>query len=147
MEVKRILWPTDMTKESTKVMPMLTAQAANFGATVVVLHVMDALARIDKVANFVGHDEAERLRNALRGDADENLDRICSMLGDTCPNYEKHVVEGYPVEEILKFIGQENIDMVVMPHYLEAPKESYTDPNVSREVFRRAKVPVLSVPV
>jgi nucleotide-binding universal stress UspA family protein len=147
MEVKRILWPTDLSEQSTKVMPVLTSQAANYGATIVVLHVMDEMVRLDSVIRAMGRDEAERFRQAVRSDADETLDKICSMLGDSCPNYEKHVSEGDPAEEIIKFIGDKDIDMVVMPSYGEKNQKAYSSANVAREVVKHADVPVLTVPV
>jgi nucleotide-binding universal stress UspA family protein len=147
MEVNRILWPTDLKEEASKVLPVLSSQAANYGATVVVLHVMDEILKSDRLAKAMNHDEAERFRSMMRADADATLDKICSMLGDSCPNYEKKVMEGDPAEEILKAIDQENIDLVILPTYTGDTKKVYTAANVAREVVSHSPVPVLAVPV
>lgn len=147
MQVKRILWPTDLKEEASKVLPFLSSQASHYGAAVVVLHVIDEAFKSDKLAKAMNHDEAERFRALMRANADETVDSICSMLGDSCPYYEKKVVEGDPAEEILKAIDQENIDLVILPTYVGGSKKAYTAANIAKEVVSHSPVPVFTVPV
>ncbi len=147
MEIKRILWPTDLSEESKQAMPALQSLAKTHGADLVVLHVMDDVVRASRLAQAMNHDEAVRFKELLRSDADATLDEVCAVLGESCPNFEKHVVEGDPAEEILKFISAEKIDMVVMATHGAQSRKAYTSARVAQEVVGHAMVPVLTVPI
>jgi nucleotide-binding universal stress UspA family protein len=147
MEVNKILWPTDLSEESKQVLPVLRSQAEQYGATVVVLHVMDDVVRVSNLAQAMNHDEAVRFSELLRSDAETKLDDMCQLLGDSCPMFEKHVAEGDPSEEILGFIEAQGIDLVVMGTHTGHAKKTISSAKVAREVVAHTPVPVLAVPI
>jgi len=44
----------------------------------------------------------------------QQMEKICQESLSSCPLYKKHIVVGDPAKEILKFINEEKVDLVVM---------------------------------
>jgi len=64
-----------------------------------------------------------------------------------CINAQGHVVVGYPAEEILKFVDENDIDLVMMStHGSSGVKKDWDLGEVANKVVHAAKVPVWLVP-
>lgn len=147
MDIKKILWHTDLTEQSKKVMPVLTSLAEKYGASVEVLHVMDNMAYMENVAKFWSKDVHDKLLEQVTEDANATLDEICKHLGDACPMYEKAVREGDPAEQVLAYANEKQVDLIIMAYGEPSDSLSYTPATIAQKVTAGAKVPVLSVPV
>jgi nucleotide-binding universal stress UspA family protein len=77
--------------------------------------------------------------------AKRHLDEICDKYLDGCPKYIKHIKIGDPAEEILKFIKQENVNMVVMAKH--GRKGHFRIGSVSRRVVENSLAPVVTIPI
>jgi nucleotide-binding universal stress UspA family protein len=99
-EIKRILFPTDLSHESTAVFPYLAAVAAEYAARITLLHVVPFEDRRHPAAM----DEAESLRNAMQRMFGPQIDPRCEA---------KLIVEaGDPAERILAQARAENVDLI-----------------------------------
>jgi nucleotide-binding universal stress UspA family protein len=99
-EIKRILFPTDLSHESTAVFPYLAALAAEYSAEITLLHVVPREDRRHPTAM----DEAESLRSAMRRMFCPQVDPRCAI---------RLVVEtGDPVEQILAHARGEKVDLI-----------------------------------
>jgi nucleotide-binding universal stress UspA family protein len=62
-----------------------------------------------------------------------------------CPRYIKHIAIGDPAQEILRFIEETEVDMVVMAK--RGQKGHFRFGSVSEKVVKNAPVPVVTVPI
>jgi len=145
MEIKRILWPTDLSDNAASAMPYATSLAEKYGASIVVLHVTDEVTRFERLANALSYDEAQRLRTQLQRDVQAALDQVCAQLGEVCPLYEKQIAEGDAAEEIIRFVEKSDIDLVVMATHGAGCSKGFLAGSVADKVVHNAKAPVLTV--
>jgi nucleotide-binding universal stress UspA family protein len=152
-EVKRILWPTDLSQSSAQALPLVTSLSQKYGAEV---HLLFVAEDISQVINFYGQDHpgpVEEFRNWIVRKAQEKMDKLCEQSLGGCPAYRKVIVVGDPAQEILRYISDQGMDMVVMathghgweshPHL---PGQAVFG-SVSEEVVKNSPVPVLTVRV
>lgn len=145
MEIKRILWPTDLSEAASLALPYVRSLAEKYGATVVVLHVHDELTRFDRLAKALKNDEAARVREQVKSETHDALTNICQTLGDACPLYEKQIRMGEPAEEILKFVEKENIDLVIMATHGYGGIKRFAYGSVADRVVQNSPAPVFTV--
>lgn len=99
-EIKRILFPTDLSHDSAAVFPYLAALAAEYAAQITLLHVAPQEDRRHPAAM----DEAESLRSAMHRMFSPQIDPRCEA---------KLVVEaGDPTERILAQARAEKVDLI-----------------------------------
>jgi nucleotide-binding universal stress UspA family protein len=99
-EIKRILFPTDLSHDSSAVFPYLAALAAEYAAEITLMHVVPQEDRRHPAAM----DEAESLRSAMQRMFETQIDPRCKA---------KLVVEaGDPTERILAQARAENVDLI-----------------------------------
>lgn len=99
-EIKRILFPTDLSHDSAAVFPYLAALAAEYAAQITLLHVVPQEDRRHPAAM----DEAESLRSAMQRMFGSQIDPRCTV---------RLVVEaGDPTERILAQARAENVDLI-----------------------------------
>lgn len=145
MEIKRILWPTDMSDVSAQAMPYVASIAEKYGAKVVVLHIMDEITRFERLAYALDGDQSSRIRKQLRGDANMAMEQLCKALGEKCPSYEKQVLEGDTADTILEFLQKEDFDLVVMATHGRGGLKRFNYGSVAERVMHNSPVPVLTV--
>ena len=77
--------------------------------------------------------------------ANQRLDQICEEFLNGCPLYFKVIALGNPAEEILKFVKEKKIDMVVLTS--RGRQSLFSFGSVSDKVVKNSPVPVMVVPV
>jgi nucleotide-binding universal stress UspA family protein len=145
MEVKRILWPTDFSRAAESALPFVTSLTLKYNAEIHVLYVIEDLAHHEGWYGEFGREHIQKLMIHSEKSARQRLDQICAKYLEGCPLYIKHVAVGDPAREILKFIEEEKIDMVVMTSRGE--KGHFHFGSVSEKVVRNSKAPVMIVPL
>ncbi len=141
-EIKTILFPTDFTEASTKVLPYATYLAEKLGAKLIVLFVVEELA---KYANFyVPHSALDNLEAELMESAKKKMESFV----------EEHL-EGFPVEtmvrrgdipeEIVKAAEEKNVDLIVMGTHGRKGLEKVLLGSVAERVVKSASCPVMTV--
>jgi nucleotide-binding universal stress UspA family protein len=121
-DIRRILAVSWMTQYCQRTVHYAVSLAAKYGAELSVIHVIDSLWL--QSWNFPGISQTEE-----RG---RDIERIKSELdniidGEIKGNVkiEKIIKEGDPVEEILKFIEEEKIDLVILRAHEEGRIERF----------------------
>lgn len=145
MEIKRILWPTDLSDNAARAMPYATSLAEKYGAALVVLHVQDEVTRFERLAKALSQDDQQRMRSQMQSDIQKGLEEVCAQLGETCPLYEKRIAEGDAAEEIIRFVKHSDIDLVVMATHGAGCSKGFLAGSVADKVVHHAKAPVLAV--
>jgi len=159
----RILYPTDGSEGATAALDTVRDFAETYSATVHLLFVADTshegfgLGHDPKsdVAGMVGEPEggdggmvgnrttADELREEVEAHGQEILDSVAQQLGDMSTTTAVH--GGDPHEVILKYAGDEGIDMIVMGTHGRTGLDRYLLGSVTEKVVRFSDVPVLTV--
>jgi nucleotide-binding universal stress UspA family protein len=145
MNVKKILWPTDFSRISEKALPHVKSLTEKYDAQIHVLYVIEDIAHHD---GWYGAFEEKRIKELMKHankTASKRLSQICDTYLEGCPLYIKHIAIGDPAKEILKLIGKENMDMVVMASHGE--KGNFRFGSVSEKVLKNSSIPVTIIPI
>ncbi|MEJ5376934.1 MAG: universal stress protein [bacterium] len=150
-EIKKILWPTDLSENSALALPLVTSLSQKYGAQI---HLIFVAEDIDQVVNFYGQDHpgpVKEFKEWVMRKATKRMEEICQAELGGCPYYQKRILVGDPAQEILKYVEQEGIDLVVMATHGHGASTHEHRPgqavfgSVSEEVVKNSPVPVLTV--
>jgi nucleotide-binding universal stress UspA family protein len=144
MEMKKILWPTDLSGCAEKALPYVRSLTEKYNTEIHVLYVIED---ITHHKSWYGELQKETIEKILKWEektAKNRLDELCSKSLEGCPLYIKHVAIGDPAQEILKLIDKEQVDAVVLSSCGETGL--YRIGSTAEKVVRNAPVPVITVP-
>ena len=144
VEIKKILFPVDLTANSSKVFPYVLSVSEKYGGEIYLLHVVEDFAKWGG-GIYIPHIPLEQYREESLKGAEKALDKICEEQLQGCPSFQKKILYGDPAQEILKAIESEEIDLVVMGTHGRKGLENVLFGSVARNVVRRSPVPVLTV--
>lgn len=157
-DIKRILYATDLTENSTYAFDYALNLAKKHDAVINVLHVIDQT--MEKSVNRVGvyfdekqyennlqkrmADCREEINNRLKAyfdkemaDRPESADKVVSVK----------VCNGYPADEILKKADDLKCDLIVMGTHGKGIVSQAFFGSVAKKVLRRVRKPVFIVPL
>ena len=147
MEMKKILFPCDVTENSSKILPYVLSVSEKYDSTIYLLHVVPDLQKWAK--EYISHTSPYASldmfkKEALEG-AEKAIDRVCEEQLQSCPNFQRRVVSGDPATEILKTIETEDMDMVIMGTHGRKGLEHIILGSVAENVVRKSTVPVMTI--
>ena len=140
-EIKTILWPNDLSKCSEEALPYVRSLAKKYGALVHVLYVVEDLTDHDSWYGDFDPTHAEKIMQWEQEKAQKRQQQLCQKYLGDCAEYQKHIIIGNPVQEILKFIDAANVDMVVMCK--KGKTGGFDMGGVARKVIAGSPVPVV----
>ena len=157
-DIKRILYATDLSPNSTHAMRYASKIAGQNNARLTILHLVEAPSptTFALLSSVLEHAEmkakrAERIEYHI-GQIRQRLDLLCEKecrydpdLVNRVDNVE--VREGFPAEEILKEAEASDCDLIVMGTHGKGVLEHTFIGSVARQVLRRSSRPVLVVPL
>ncbi len=146
-EIKKILFPIDLTENSSKILPYVLSVSEKYGSTIYLLHVVPDLQKWAK--EYIAHTSPYTSLNlfkkeALEG-AEKAMDRVCEEQLQSCPNFQRRVVSGDPATEILRITESEDIDLVIMGTHGRKGLEHFVMGSVAENVVKQSAVPVITI--
>jgi len=145
MDVKKVLWPTDFSRNAEKALPYITSLTRQYGAEIHVLHVIEDVAHHVSWYGAFEQSHIDKIMEWANKTGKQRLDQICDKYLEGCPLYIKHIAVGDPAMEILKFIEGENVDLVVMAS--QGKGGNFRFGSVTEKVLKESPVPVTTIPV
>ncbi len=145
MEIRKVLWPTDFSSRAEAALGYVKSLSRDYNAEIHVLHVYEDIVHHETWYGEFDEKHMEGLMQKVRKRAKERLEQICERHLEGCPLYIKHVVIGDPAKEILKFIEQEQVDLVVMS--TRGKSGQFRFGSVTERVTKHSPVPVTTIPV
>lgn len=145
MEIKKILWPTDLSDNSAQALPTVRDLAQLLGAEVHLLYVSEGIRDYDHIygdanpAFLKGFQEQEDQR------ALQKMDSVCQHELAGCQLITRHLRAGYPPREILRLaqeIGARLIVMSTQGRHQPAGSAAFFG-STTECVVRHAAVPVV----
>jgi nucleotide-binding universal stress UspA family protein len=158
-QIKKILYATDLTKNSAYAFFFAADMARKHDAKIVILNCIGTIP--PSVYMEAGFNDAERvLRKAKEQEKDETIGEIKKRLEDFCRNVEKQigppcadlvadviVRPAYPVEEILNTTEAEQCDVIVLGTHGKGLLRQAFLGSVARAVLERTRKPVFIIPL
>ncbi len=158
-QIKKILYATDLTKNSSYAFYFAADMARKHDAKIVILHCIGTIP--PSVYMEAGFNDAERiLRKAKEEEKAENLADIKKRLQDFCGKVESQigspcmtlvsdiiVKAAYPVEEILNTADAEACDVIVLGTHGKGLLRQAFLGSVARSVLERSRKPVFIIPL
>ena len=143
IEIKKILFPLDLTENSSKILPYVLSVSEKYNSQIYLLHVVQDLNKWGKL--YVPHPSMDKFQEEAIKNAKKAMDKICENQLQSCPNFQKRVVSGDTVDEILKIIESESIDLLIMGTHGRKGLEHVIFGSVAENVIKKSPVPVLSI--
>lgn len=145
MELKKILWPTDFSRNAAKALPIVKSLTHKYNAELHLLYVFADTVRHEPWYGDLEKDHKDRLIERERQLAQKQFERICDEYLQGCPMHMRHIAIGDPAHEILKFIDKENVDIVVMPTHGQG--DIFPFCSVAEKIVKNSTVAVLTIPI
>ena len=158
-EINKILYVTDLSKNSAYAFRYAVKSLQSFDAEIIILSVVKSFSPVDQVPLVaqMGEDKFKKARADTLENVRQRLERRLENYKQKELNNEEQqkiagkifikVMEGDPTATILETAEAENVDMVIMGANSK-DVFSYTFlGNVTKRVLRRIRKPVLVVPI
>ena len=146
MEVRTILWPTDLSKNSIKAAKHVSSLALKYEAKVILLYVGVDLLSYFRAYGDPSKDQLEHFQSWELKQAKKHLETVCAQELKACPNIEVKLVQGDAASEILKTIKETKADMVVLTSHgrgrEDLDQKSADFGSVAKKVLANSPVPV-----
>jgi len=165
-EIKKILFATDLSKNSRHAFNYAINAADKYGATITILHVMEEISPSANIhlKSFIGEESWQALQESHEQEARQILIGkkkegaiIREALHDFCEEAQKDfaqceiltdeivVAKGNVVDEILTETQARGTDLIVMGYHSRGKLEEAIVGSTTRRVLRRSRIPVLLV--
>jgi nucleotide-binding universal stress UspA family protein len=146
MEVRTILWPTDLSKNSIKAAKHVSSLALKYDAKVILLYVgVDLLSMFPAYGTPSG-DQVQHFQKWELEQAKKHLEGVCAKELKACPNIDVRLVQGDAAAEILKAAKETKADMVVLTSHgrghEDLDQKSADFGSVAKKVLANSPVPV-----
>ena len=155
-QIRKILFPTDLSNNARHAFAHAVSLANKYGAGITILHVLEDpdTFSYNLPGMVLGEDEWRRIRKDNEARVlqmlKQRIEDFCkevSAAAPECPFITEEVVikMGHPVDTIIQEVQENGYDLVVMGARGHGILADVTLGSVSRRVLRRCKAPVLIV--
>ena len=156
-QVQKILYATDLSKNSSYAFLYAVDMAKRYNARIVVLHAVEPFRHM--------YDESgigieERVKKAKKQEQEKSIEEIQKRLQEVCKHTETQVgfpcselvsktlvPLGYPVEEILKAAEEEGCDAIFLGTHGKGFLRQTFLGSVAGSVLERSRKPVFVIPL
>ena len=159
-EIKKILYTTDLTKNSSYAFYFAVDLAQRHGARIIVFHCIGTISPSAYEAGGITDDLYKVLERGKEKEKDEDTIKITKRLQGFCQNVESQsgspcvdliskiiVKEGYPVDEILNTADREECDIIVLGTHGKGWLKHTFLGSVAGSVLERTRKPVFIIPL
>jgi len=144
VEIKKILFPCDLTKNSSKILPYVLSVSEKYNSMIYLLHVVEGLSKWEG-GFYDSRSSMDMYQKEIHKRIERFMDRLCEEQLQSCPNFHRRRVSGDPATEILKTIDSEGIDLVIMGTHGRKGLEDTIFGSVAENVMKKSSVPVLVI--
>ena len=158
-QIKKILYTTDLTKNSLYAFYFAVDMARKHDASIVILHCIEPISSYLYAAGVtpdlvkVLHEGEEQVKKEDVAEIKKVLQQFCqnaeSQIGSPCLNLVSEIIvkEGYSVEQILNTADTKECDVIVLgTHGKGWLKQTFLG-STARSVLERTRKPVFIIPL
>ena len=141
-ELKKILFPVDLSESSLKIVPYVQTVAEKFNSKI---HLFFAARVFDYFTSiYVPHPSVKNFEAEIVQGAEKKLEEFVEEHFQGVSPKAK-VVLGDAAEEVLNYVRSEGIDLVIMGTHGRKGLEKIVFGSVAERVVQKSPVPVLTV--
>jgi len=153
-QVRKILYATDLSVNSSYAFFYATEMARRFGAGIVIVHAVEPFPQVIEL--FAGEEagkiemkEEKETTEEIQGLLAEFCRKMTSQMGPPCGELVTQIIvaHGHPPDEILKTADEEDCDVIVLGSHGKGFLAHTFLGSVSSEVLHRTRKPVFIVPL
>ena len=142
-EIKKILFPVDLSEVSSKLAPDVIAMGQKFGAEI---HLFFVAGSFEKFTTFyIPHPSLQNFGDEVLKGGQKKLKEFVEEFFSAYPKLKTVVVQGDPAEEILKYNASEKIDLVIMGTHGRKGLDRILFGSVANQVVQNSPAPVLTI--
>lgn len=138
MNVRRILFPTDFSSFTQPALQLASSLARDMGAQLLIVHVKEPPVEL-VAAGGLGVAELGLDGETIKA----HLNRVAPT--ERVVSFERHLLMGSPVAEIVRFAAQQQVDLIVMSTHGRTGLMHLLMGSVAEAVVRRAPCPVITL--
>ena len=146
MEVRTILWPTDLSKNSLKAARHVVSLADKYKAKVILLYVGVDLMSHFGAYGYPGEEHLKHFQDFELKQAKKQMETICDQDLKACPNVDIRLVQGDAAQEIIKTAKEVTADLIVLTTHGrghdDLDQKSADFGSVAKKVLANSPVPV-----
>jgi nucleotide-binding universal stress UspA family protein len=159
-QIKKILYATDLTKNSAYAFYYATDLARKHGARIIILHCIETLSpsqyahegmtdELFKLLQRNKEQEKEQDTVEIKRLLQQFCQRIESQIGPPCVDLVSEIIvkEGHPAEEILNTADTNECDVIVLGTHGKGWLEHTFLGSVASSVLKRTRKPVFIIPL
>jgi len=152
-QIKKILYATDLSKNSSYAFLYATDMARRHDATIVILHALESFpAYIDAYAGMavpIEQKEQGEVIKEIKGHLQDFCRKAEAQIGPPCVTLVSKILvpRGHPPEEILNAADEEDCDVIVLGTHGKGFLAHAFLGSVSSAVLHRARKPVFIIPL
>jgi nucleotide-binding universal stress UspA family protein len=142
MQFTNILIPTDFSQNSANAYELALIFAKKKSARLHLLHVIEPVIYYTDNPLYpdkINHDKERYFC------AEEELERFINKYSNSDADINRVVMTGKPYEEILKYVKNENIDLLIISTHGRTNLEHMVAGNVTKKVLKFSEVPVICI--
>jgi len=145
-DVKKIMVPLTLTPDSEGLFNYAAQIAALLNAELIVASIINSrdISAISMVTSLGYKVDSEHYVDGVKAERKEILEQFLGKSSFDRKNMRTIIKVGNPVDELLKLIVKEDIDMIVMGVKGRTDLEHILVGSVAEKLFRRSPVPVIS---
>ncbi len=152
-QIKKILYATDLSKNSSYAFLFATDMARRHDAKIVILHVIERIPAYAEVYTGITVEmerkQEEEIVERLKMHLQEFCKKAETQIGPPCVELVSKILvpRGYPTEESLKAANEEDCDVIVLGTHGQGCLAHTFLGSVSSAVLHRTRKPVLIIPL
>jgi nucleotide-binding universal stress UspA family protein len=143
IEFKRILYPVDLSESSDKIVPYVQSVAKNFKSKIYILFAARAFEHFTSI--YVPHPSISRFEKELIEGAEKRMYEFVDEHFSDFTSTKAVVVAGDASEEIINYIEDQHIDLVIMGTHGRKGMDKVIFGSVAERVLKTSPVPVMVV--
>ena len=142
-EVKKILFPVDLSEASPEIVPWVLFTAKKFSAEI---HMLFVVRKFDHFSGFyVAQVSIENFEGEIIKGAEKKIEEFANRYFNGYPVCKTKVMVGDTAEEIINHIRSEGIDLVIIGTHGRKGIDRIVFGSVADRVIKMSPVPVLSI--
>jgi universal stress protein A len=147
LQLKRILVPTDFSESSERALKYAVRLGAPYKAEVLVLHVFHLKEYLGLLSQREDIDSttANQVLDASKNGAMEKLEDLVRRVGDKEVVALPILLIGVPFEEIVRYAGEHEADLIVMPTHGRTGLAHFLLGSTTERVISHSACPVLVI--
>ena len=142
-EIRKILFPVDLSEVSSKLAPDAITLAQKFNAEI---HLLFVAGTFEKFKTFyIPHPSLRSFGDEVLKGGQKKLKEYVEDFFSEYPKVKTIVMQGDPAEEILKYIASEKVDLVIMGTHGRKGLDRILFGSVANQVVQNSPAPVLTI--